>query len=32
MWAAHGGYCNTCKLLLEAGAKVDLQDVVSPFL
>ena len=31
MWAAHSGHSNTCKLLLESGANIDLQDVVSTF-
>lgn len=29
MWAAHHGHSDTCKLLLKAGAKINLQDVVS---
>lgn len=32
MWAAHNGHCDTCKLLLESGANIDFQDVVSAFL
>ena len=31
MWAAHNGHSNTCKLLLESGANIDLQDDVSTF-
>ena len=29
MWAADHGHHTTCKLLLQAGAKIDLQDTVS---
>ena len=29
MWAADHGHHTTCKLLLQAGAKTDLQDTVS---